>query len=96
MTEQLGLDQAGRQRCAIDLDQGLGPPRRQLVDRFCDQLLAGSGFAGDQDGGVGRSGLLDCLEGLLQGATGADELLQIQRPADLLTQREILVLELIL
>ena len=52
MTEQLAFDQALWQRPAIDANQGAGRARRVAMQ--CDgyQLLAGSAFTDDQDGGV--------------------------------------------
>src|SRR4029079_13351781 len=52
VTEQLALDQAGRDRRAVDLDQQPFTARAGFVDRARDQLCAVAGFAGDEDGGV--------------------------------------------
>ena len=52
VAEQRGFQQLGRQRAAVHGDKHVVGARRIGVDGFGDQLLAGSGFAGDQDGGA--------------------------------------------
>jgi hypothetical protein len=48
VTEQLGLDQRGRNRAAIDDHEGRFGARRCTVDGLRHQLLAGAAFAVDQ------------------------------------------------
>jgi len=49
VAEQLSLDEAGRERGAVDRDQRAAAPRA-VVDRARDPLLAGAGLAADLDG----------------------------------------------
>ena len=55
VTEQLSLDQVGRQRPAVHRDEGAAPLRRG-VDGARHQLLAGAGRAADQHGDPGARG----------------------------------------
>src|SRR5262249_58995709 len=74
VTEQLALHEAGLQGRAVDLHVGPFAPRRFLVDRARDQLLAGSALAQDQHRGVGcRGGGPDLPAGSVDDAGGAVE-----------------------
>jgi hypothetical protein len=55
VAEQLGLDQAVGDRRAVDRDERPGVALRGAVDGAREQLLAGAGLAGDEDGGRGRT-----------------------------------------
>ena len=57
--EQLRLEQLGRQRGAVHLDERLVAPERRRAQRPRDQLLAGAALAADQDGDVGVGDALD-------------------------------------
>jgi hypothetical protein len=57
--EDLGFQQLGRDRTAVDWNERLVSSRRECVDRARHQLLAGAALAHDQDRGVGRRDLLD-------------------------------------
>src|SRR5690606_24080853 len=74
VTEQLALDQLGRDRGAVHLDKRLFGTWRQPMQRARDQLLAGSVLTGDQHTRVRRRDLLDPVE------QGAD---RVARPHDL-------------
>ena len=50
MTEQLGVDELGRDGAAVDAAERAAPERRVLVDDARDDLLARAGFAKEQDG----------------------------------------------
>jgi hypothetical protein len=52
VTEQLALEQRCRHRRAVDRDERLVATRRQMMDRACDQLLAGARFSSDEHGRV--------------------------------------------
>jgi hypothetical protein len=54
MAEQLGLQERGRQRCAIDRYERTVAPRRLRMDGAGSQLLARSGFADDHHRAVRR------------------------------------------
>ncbi len=52
MPEQLALEQAVRNRRAVDGDEWRAPSRRFEMDRARDQLLAGAALAAEQNGRV--------------------------------------------
>ena len=81
--EQLAFDEAGRDGRAVDLHQQPLAPRAGLVDRPRDQLLAGSGLARDEDGGVGRRDHGDALHGVAQARRAAHDLAAFVEAADL-------------
>ena len=58
MPEQLALDHALRDRAAVDLDERPVAARAALVHRPCDELLAGTGLAREEHGGLHRRHLL--------------------------------------
>jgi hypothetical protein len=72
VAEELAFDQAGRDRGAVDLDEGLAAARGAEVEGAGDELLAGAALGGDEDGG-GAGG--DLVHGL------ADRL-HVRRAAD--------------
>ena len=51
MAEQLVLDEVGRQRGAVQLDERPGGPSAATMQRLGHQLLAGAGLADDQHRG---------------------------------------------
>ena len=55
MPEEFALQQASRNRCAIDLHQIALVPRAEFVNRPRDEFLPGAGLAGDQDCGFSGS-----------------------------------------
>ena len=57
MAEQGGFQKLGRQGAAVDRDEHLVRARGVGVDGLGDQLLAGAGFARDQNGGAAGSHL---------------------------------------
>gem|GEM_PF-2339635 len=57
--EDLGLHQRGGDGGAVDGDEGLVPPRREVVNGAGDHLLARSGGARDHHRGLGGRHLLD-------------------------------------
>src|SRR6185369_2485552 len=69
MAKQLTLKQIFGKRSTINCDKGMIPTGTVLVDRTCDQLLAGSALAGNQHSAVGRSNLHDPAIDLLNLAT---------------------------
>ena len=54
VAEQLGLEQLGRQRGAVDAHERPGGARPALVQRAREHLLAGACLAGDQDWHLAR------------------------------------------
>ena len=71
MTEQLALQKLGRQRSAVDGDEGMRGARAVVVDRQRRELLAGSAVAAYQDRRVGRRDPRDRLEHARHGLAGA-------------------------
>jgi hypothetical protein len=54
VTEELALQQAGRDRGTVHLHEGALAASAEIVDGARDQLLAGAGLAEDQHGRIGR------------------------------------------
>ena len=73
VAEQLALDERLRDGGAVDLDERAFVRGGVLVDRAGDELLAGAGLAGDEDGGRCVGDLLDDREDLLERRGAADE-----------------------
>ncbi len=62
--EELGLDQTRRDRAAIEDDEGLPSSTALVVDRFCNHVLAGTGFSLEQKSVLGGSDPLELGEEL--------------------------------
>src|SRR2546428_5475240 len=54
VAEEFAFDEALRQRRAVHAHKGLVPSCAPLVNRACQQLLAGTSLPGDQDRGIRR------------------------------------------
>ena len=63
MTEQLALEERCRHRRAVDRDKRLLATRREVVQRAGDELLTGTGLAGDQDRRIAIGDAADMLDG---------------------------------
>jgi len=77
VAEELALEEPGRDRGAVELDERPLLAAGRLVDRAGDQLLAGAGLAPHEDGRVGRRHGLDVLEDLREPAALADDLAEV-------------------
>jgi hypothetical protein len=86
VTEQLGLDQSVGDGGAVDRDERPIPARTQVVDRSGDQLLAGSGFAFDQDRALAVGDQGQCLEEPLHVVTLRDDVFEHVALLDLLSE----------
>ena len=73
VAEQFALQQAFRQRAAIDADERPAAARAELMHRLGDQFLAGSRFAEQQHRGVRARNLPGQPIDLLHGRTRADQ-----------------------
>ena len=93
VAEELALHEPRRDRAAVDLHQWPRAAHAQVVDGPRDQLLAGAGLAGDQDGGVGRRDLLDPAQHRQQRLAAAHHLGEVVLAVDLLLQVGVLVLQ---
>jgi hypothetical protein len=63
------------------------------MDGARNKLLAGSGFAGDQNGSVRRSNLRHKREYFLQGARTPNDLVAHRSPIDFFAQSDVLVFQ---
>ena len=73
VTEKLGFEHGFRQAGAVQPDEGSVLARRQIVNGAGEQLLAGTGFAAQQHGGVGARDDVDLIEHRANGGTCADD-----------------------
>ena len=84
--EQLALEQAMRNRGAVDGDERRAPSRRFEMNRARDQLLAGAALAAEQDGRVVGDHAPDQLINFLHRGAAADYLAADQLAIDLVLQ----------
>lgn len=77
MAEELGLNEGFGKRGAVDFDKGTGLSRRVAMDELSNQLLAGSGFASHENGGLCRSNLNGLLDEIEKGVARTDERAEI-------------------
>ena len=88
--EQLALEQPGRNRRTVDLDERPLTALAQIVQRTRDQFLAGAGLAEDEHRRVGRRHRLDLMEDALQRRRVADDLLEVVLGPDLVLEVHLL------
>src|SRR5690606_39588975 len=96
VAEQLGFEQALRQRAAVDGDERLGLPLGECVDVAGEDLLAGAALAGDEHRRVGGRDGLGEADDLEERAVLADRphAASLLAAADLVLERAVLALEL--
>ena len=82
MAEELRLDELGGERAAVENDERLGSARAVRVQRLRDELFAGAGLAGDEDGGVARRDLADELHQLPHRAALPEDALELEALAE--------------
>src|SRR5262249_43109220 len=75
--EELALDELGRDRRAVHLDERALGERGGLVHRAGDELLAGAALAGDEDTALGRRDLGDLPAELDHDLRGAEHLVPL-------------------
>ena len=92
--EQLALEQPGRNGGAIQFHERAFAARAQLVDRARHELLARSGFAGDEHRGIGRRHRLDFAQHAGERAASPDDLLELVLAADLVLEVQLLARQL--
>src|SRR6185503_20634226 len=73
VAEQLGVDELGRDRAAVDAHDRTAVARRARVDGARDDFLARTRLAEDEDRSVGRGDLLHALHDAAQAMIGADD-----------------------
>ena len=86
VAEQLGLEDAGRERRAVDAHERLLLARRVDVDRVRDELLAGAGLAAQEHRRRHRRDLADLVEHLAQGRRVTDDVAEVELAVQLLVQ----------
>src|ERR1700722_754463 len=74
VSEEFALHQIFRKRGAVDVNPGAAAAMRRLVDAAGDQFLAGSGFAGNQNGFRVACDAIDHRHELVHYGAGEDEL----------------------
>src|SRR3989475_9380324 len=92
VTEELGRNEGLGYGRAVHADERLRSPSRPLVNSARDELLAGTGFAKDEDGRIGRGDLRHLDQHRSQGGGRAHDLFKHRGAIDVFAQREILVL----
>src|SRR5437868_9587547 len=95
MTEKLALQQSGRNRCTVQLNECLLAAGTQIVDRPSDQFFAGAGITQNQNRGARRGNGLDLAQNAHQGGTFANYLFEVTFGTDLLFEIDLLFLELV-
>jgi len=96
VTEELTLDQCGRDGRAVDLDQRPLLPCTAVVNGPCDQFFARPRFAQDEDRGLGRRHLLHLMQDLQEGLAATNDLLEGVIALNLLPKIDVLCLQLLL
>src|SRR5580698_7963660 len=74
MAEQLAFEEPARNSCAVERHEWFVPAWALVMDGFGNELLARSGLALDEDGGVGPCHHANCVQGSPDTRTGADHL----------------------
>ena len=90
VAEEFALEQRVRERPAVLGDEARFPPRSRVVDRSGDEVLAGSGLAGDQHRRIGLRHLLHHVEDALHRGARADDVLEGVLGLDLAAQVDVL------
>ena len=80
VTEELGLDQRGRERRAVHADERAAAAGAAIVDRPREELLARAGLAEEHDRRVGRCHFLNARDGETERRAVADDVLEFVVP----------------
>src|SRR5580692_5394334 len=94
--KQLRGDQRGRQCSTVHADKGTSSPLRTFVDGTSDELLAGASLSRDEHCGIGWSHSGDPRKDGLQRLGRTDNFLEHLSAVDLISQRQVFPIELIL
>ena len=82
VAEEFGFEQATGNRGAIDFDEGALFARAEIVNGAGDDLLAGAGFAEDENGAAGGRDEFDLREDFADRGALADDFLEIECAAN--------------
>src|SRR5262245_33831783 len=93
MAEQFALQQTKRNGGAVDLNECLSSPRAQVVNRACDQFLAGTRFTLDEHSSVRKGDLGHGVQHLFQGGAVAYDFLEVVVAADFLLEVSVLLFQ---
>src|SRR4030043_1802083 len=93
--EQFALKQIARQGSTVDRNQVPILAGAHVVDGGSDQILSRTGLTEDEDRCVHRSDLLCSIENILETITLPENMVELMFPFDLLTEVNILGLELV-
>src|SRR5208337_3464557 len=86
VAEQLAFQQAGGNGGAIHLDEVAVFAPAHAVNQARNAFLAGPGFAGDEDGGVGFGNNGSVVPDMFQGRAGANDVFTAVRAPDFVLQ----------
>src|SRR5262245_2819612 len=95
VSEEFTFEQADRNGCAVELDEGLGGAWAELMNGACDQLFARTGLSGDEHGRLGRRDGLYLVQHLAEGGAVAHNVRKVQLTADFPFQIQLLLPELV-
>ena len=93
MAEKFRFQKGFRNRRAVELDEGALLPQAVEVDQPGNHLLAGAGFAGDQDRRLRRCDLNRGFDQARHRCRAADQVLPIESVGETLLEESILHLE---
>jgi len=93
MSEQLASEQILTERGAVDLHERPLRPEAGIVHRVCDQLLTGSRFTANYDGGVSGGDLVNRAVDLSHHTGITDDILRSESIFQLVLQADVLVFE---
>jgi hypothetical protein len=96
VAEKLGFEKAARDGSAVDFDESALASRAKIVNGAGDELLARAGFAGDENGGAGRSHDFDLRECALERRAVTDDFFKIEFTANFFLEIELFFGELVL
>ena len=95
VAKHLALEQSRRNRSAIHFNQGTLSARAQIVDRPCDQFLAGSCFAINQNSRISSGDCLHFLQNALENRAAANDFFKIVSRTNFFLEVELFFFQLV-
>ena len=95
MSEEFTFEQADRNGRAVELDEGLGGARAELMNGACDQFFARAGLPGDEHGRIGRRDGLHLMQYVAEGGAVSHNVRKVQLTANFIFQIQLLLGKLI-